>query len=407
MGLLKQIGLAMVLVACAAVGVARYYPGSHVMLERLGFTDDVLAIVAKQQDTATGETGGGPAAGGRGGPPASVVTTTPVFTGVISTKVQAIGTTEALRSVSVVPMDTGVLTEVAVSSGDVVKAGDVLARMDSETEEIIRDRAAVTLKTAESSYARYEALIQSNATSQAELETLLSARDDAALALREAEVELQQRTVFAPIGGSVGIVPVEIGDYVDTATEIVLIDDRVQVVIDFWVPERFAGIVAIGQPVMATSLALSGTAFTGHVKALGSRIETDSRTLQVRALINNPDDILRPGMSFSIAMAFDGETYPAVDPLAVQWDADGSYVWTVVDGVASRVPAIIVQRNADAVLIDADIAEGTNVITEGTLNVRNGAAVIVQGAAEPDNNVTASDKGRPSPTPQTPSAAEG
>ncbi|PJI85742.1 RND family efflux transporter MFP subunit [Yoonia maricola] len=408
MNLFKQVGLTGVIVVCATVAMARYYPTSHAVLGRLGVSDNVLAMVAEPQNVSADVTerdGGGPPGGG--GARATIVTTAPVATGVVSAKLQAVGTSEALRSVSVVPLDTGVLTEVTVSSGDVVAAGDVLARLDSESEEITRDRAIVALRTAENTYTRYESLSQSNAATLTELDTLLSERDDAVLALREAEVALAQRTVLAPIGGSVGIVPVEVGDYVSTDTEIALIDDRQQVVVDFWVPERFAGMVALGQPVTATSLALSGTPFSGTISAIGSRVETDSRTLQVRAIIENTGDVLRPGMSFSIAMAFEGDTYPSVDPLAVQWDAEGSYVWVVADDMATRTPVRIVQRNADTVLIDAEIATGTQTITEGMLNVREGAPVVVQGASGPSDDVAGVDEDRPDLVVQTPTATGG
>ena len=405
MNLKRQIGLTLVLVACATIAAARYYPVSHTILDSLGVPQPLLTMIAKRDDADT--TGPAGTARGGGGPRAAVVTTAQVFTGAISTKVQAVGSSEALRSVSVVPLEAGVLRQVAVQSGDLVQAGDLLAQMNADTEEITRDRAAVALKSAQAEYARYEGLSQSNAASQIELDTLRAAQDDAALALREAEVALEQRSIVALIDGVVGIVPVEIGDYVTAETEIALIDDRTQVVVDFWVPERLVGTVAIGQSVKASPLALSGQNFAGKVSATGSRVDTDSRTLQVRALVDNPDDVLRPGMSFAISMSFDGETYPAVPPLAVQWDADGSYVWMISDGTAQRTPARIVQRNADAVLLEADITEGALVITEGVLNVRDGAAVTVEGAGAPNDDVVDADDARATPIQVAPSEIEG
>ena len=93
---------------------------------------------------------------------------------------------------------------------------------------------------------------------------------------------------------------------------------------------------------------------------LDSRVAADTRTLRVRASLDNGDDLLRAGMAFSIGMRFPGETFAAVDPLAIQWSAEGAYVWTGVDGKAEQVPVRIVQRNNDAVLVDADLAPGTH-----------------------------------------------
>ncbi|WP_227269553.1 efflux RND transporter periplasmic adaptor subunit [Roseobacter weihaiensis] len=380
MNVAKQVLATLALVSCSTLVAAHYSADVHTVLGRLGVPPTLLQPIARSDDQ-TAEANGARDPRGQGGRPAAIVDTAAVSTETISDTAQAIGSAEAVRSVSVVPFESGVLTRVAVTSGDMVAAGDLLAQLDAETEEIARDRAAVALRLAEAEYARYESLVRSNVASQTELDTLRAERDDAELALREADVALQRRSIFSPIGGVVGIVPVEMGDYVSTSTEIATVDDRSQVVVDFWLPERFVSLLTLGQRVTATPLAVSGTQFDGQISAIGSRVQVDSRTIQVRALIDNPEDLIRPGMSFSVTMNFDGETYPAVDPLAVNWDADGSYIWVVDDGVATRTSVEIIQRNVDHILIASDIGTGAQVVTEGGLNVRNGAPVVVQGDA--------------------------
>ena len=94
----------------------------------------------------------------------------------------------------------------------------------------------------------------------------------------------------------------------------------------------------------------------------------------MRASLDNSEDLLRAGMAFSIGMTFPGDTFAAVDPLAIQWSADGAYVWIGVDGKAAQVPVRIVQRNNDAVLVDGDLPPGTMVVTQGVQLLRTGAA---------------------------------
>ncbi len=103
----------------------------------------------------------------------------------------------------------------------------------------------------------------------------------------------------------------------------------------------------------------------------------------MRASFDNADDLLRAGMAFSIAMRFPGDTLAAVDPLAVQWSADGAYVWVSDDGKARQVPVRIVQRNNDAVLVDADLAPGTMVVTQGVQLLRPGLPFTFEGEAAP------------------------
>ena len=82
-------------------------------------------------------------------------------------------------------------------------------------------------------------------------------------------------------------------------------------------------------------------------------------------------------MSFRVSVKFPGDNYPSVDPLAIQWGADGAFVWVIRDGKAKRTPVLIVQRNTESVLIAADVVEDDAVVTEGVHAVRDGAEVLV------------------------------
>jgi len=145
------------------------------------------------------------------------------------------------------------------------------------------------------------------------------------------------------------------------------------------VPERFAAAVKVGAQLTATPIANPSNAYTGTVSAIDNHIDETSRTLLVKATIANPADSLRAGMSFQISMKFPGDSYPAVSPLAILWGSDGAYVWQIEDGKARRVPVRIIQRNTETVLIDAPIASGDMVVTEGTQSVSEGGEVRIAG----------------------------
>ena len=308
----------------------------------------------------------------------------PVTEALVDDRLESIGDGEAIASVTVVPREAGVLTDVAVVSGQEVAAGDTLATLDDDAETVSLDIAARAVADATVARDRAARLVRSRAGARSDLDAAENELARAALALREAQLHLDRRTILAPIDGVAGLVEVERGDRVTAETALVTIDDRSALRIDFRVPERFAGRVAVGQPVRASSFALPGSELAGEVVAVGSRVERDSRTLPVRASVDNADDRLRPGMSFTVTLEFEGERLPAVDPLAVQWDSNGSFVWRVesVDGasVASRVPVGIVQRNPESVLVGGALLPGDAVVTEGVLSVREGAAVRVAGA---------------------------
>lgn len=373
----KQVLALLVLGLVAVTAWARFDAAAAKRLEGLGVPGSLVRVFAgapKAEGKTAGKAGSANAPADRATPVVAVA----AASGKINDRVTAIGNGE-LHSVSVTPPVGGVLAELRVRSGDRVKAGDKLAELDKRAEEIARDRAALALKTAEDKLARIEALVRTRTATAVQLGEARDERDAALFALRDAELKLDQRIIRAPIDGVVGIVSTGAGNAVTPQSEIATIDDRSAIQVEFWIPERFAGQVAPGQPASAKALALPGDAFAGAIDAVASRVERDSRTLRIRALVDNAADRLRPGMAFEVTLKFPGVTFPAVDPLAVQWSSDGAFVWRVVGDKAERTPVRVIQRNSDFLLVEGALAEGDLVVTEGVQALRPGAPVRVTG----------------------------
>jgi len=109
-----------------------------------------------------------------------------------------------------------------------------------------------------------------------------------------------------------------------------------------------------------------------------SRIDTASRAFTARAAIDNQQDRFRPGMAFEIAISTSRGEFIAVPDVAVQWGADGPYIWIARDGKAERKDVRLVKRLPNRLLIESDIAVGTLVIAEGVQSVRAGVALNLQ-----------------------------
>jgi RND family efflux transporter MFP subunit len=386
----KQLLVSLVVLLVAAGLWVRFFPGAPSLLAQWGLDWIPVATAETPPQGGVGMAGaGGQRQGGggggqrEGGRAAPMVVAEPVRIAVINDRLSAIGTGRARSSVVVTPFASGRMVEVDVASGAVVAQGDVIAKLDSEGEEIAVDRARIALEDARARQERVAALRTSNTASAVQVTEAEMAVRNAELAVRDAELALGRRTVSAPIGGIVGLISVSAGSYVTSQTEIATIDDRSQILVDFTVPERFAAAIAVGSSLEATSGARPGEAYAGTVRAIDNRLDAASRTLRVQAEITNPGDTLRAGMSFRVEMRFAGDSYPAVNPLAIQWGTEGAFIWTVDNGIAKRVPVRIIQRNTDSVLVDAPIAEGLMVVTEGIHVVRDGAPIAIAGQTPP------------------------
>lgn len=392
----KQLLVSLVVLLVAAGLWVRFFPGAPALLASWGIDWIPVATAETPPQGAAGPRGPGGAGAGPGRA-APLVVAEPVVIATINDRLSAIGTGRAASSVVVTPFASGRLTEVAVTSGAAVETGDVVARLDSEGEEIAVDRARIALDDARARQERIAALRNSNTASAVQVTEAELAVRNAELAVRDAELSLRRRAIVAPIDGVVGIIPVSRGMYVTTQSEIATIDDRSEILVDFTVPERFSAAVAVGVPLEATSAARPGESYAGSVSAVDNRIDAASRTLRVQARITNPADTLRAGMSFRVEMRFSGDRFPSVNPLAIQWGTAGAFIWTVDNGVARRMPVRIIQRNTDSVLVDAPIAEGLMVVTEGVHAVRDGAPVQLAERAAPAVS-EAGEPARPGPS---------
>jgi len=378
MRLWKQLSISLVILAVGLGIWVRFVPGAGAMLAKAGVPEQLLVFAAKPADGAADGQGQGQGQGsgrrGQGGG-APLVVTQPVDSAVVNDRLNAIGNGEAILSVAVTPQATGNLTEVLVHSGDRIEKGQVIARLDSDEQKIAAAQAKVAVDSAREKVERNRKL--GNAVSVAVLREAEFAMQAAELALQTAELDLKRRDIVAPSGGIVGIITVNPGDYVTTSTPVAVVDDRSQILVDFWAPERFSTKISVGQAVTASAIALPGSEFSGVIHAIDNRIDQASRTLRVRARIDNPNDTLRAGMSFSVSVRFPGDQYPTVNPLAIQWSADGSYVWRVDEDKSQRIPVKIIQRNSDKVLVEAELAKGDAVVMEGVQRLRDGGTVRV------------------------------
>lgn len=365
---------AIALIGALAVPLsARFVPGTHPWLARIG----LLAPLETMGIVSANAAESGP--GGPGGRPSGdvQVVALPVTRQALKDVVSVIGSGKGATSVDLSFEVTGRITEILASPGDLVTAGTVIAQLDPEVAQLAADRARLVLQDAQRTVDRLDQLTQSGTATALQ-------RQEAELALRTAELELktaervlQDHRLTAPVSGYVGLIELQVGDTVSPSTVVTSVEDRSVLLLDFRVPERLASLIRPGDRLSATAVSVSGSTVQGQITAVDNRVDETSRTLRAQGSISNSDDHFRAGMAFRIDLAFQGDDYPSVDPLAIQWGSDGAFVWVVRGGKADRQPITIIQRNADTVLVQADFAEGDLIVSEGVNLLRPGAAVTV------------------------------
>jgi membrane fusion protein (multidrug efflux system) len=166
-----------------------------------------------------------------------------------------------------------------------------------------------------------------------------------------------------------------VGALISPGDVITTLDDTSLIKLDFSVPENLLASMREGLSVRATAPAFPGRAFVGKVASIDSRVDMNTRSVTVRALLANDDGALKPGMFLNVALANDERAALVIPEEALTPEAERQYVFVVIDGRAVRREVRIGGRTPGSVEVLAGVKAGEQVVVEGTQKIRDGAAV--------------------------------
>lgn len=327
--------------------------------------------------------GGGdePAAGGGQGPPPTAVRTITVAPAPLESVTETTGLIDALQSIELRAETSGQVVRVGFEDGQAVEKGDVLVSLRDEAPRAEVARAEAQLGLATSRYERTRALFERQNASQQELDQATAERDLAQASLASAREQLRRTVIRAPFAGVTGLREVDVGDWVDASRRITRLDDLSAVTVDVDLPERMAGVLALGAGVRVRVDAWPDAPFDGAVTYVAPRADAVTHTLRVRARVHNPDGRLRPGMSARVDVVTGSSARAMLVPTeAVMSTGEGPAVFVVgADDKAERRLVKTGVRLARRVEIVEGLQPGDRVITEGLVRLAPGGKIRVLG----------------------------
>lgn len=312
--------------------------------------------------------GDGEAAGGGGGQRPMPVRAAEAVTDTVVEEVRATGEIEAIQSIELRPEVSGRLERILAREGTEVRRGTPLFKVDDAELQTEVNRLEAEYDLAEQALARTRELLERNASSTADLE-----RAEATARSTRAQLELQrtrlERTVVrAPFTGVVGERLVSLGDYVTPSSTVLTTLQTVDPQrASFEVPERYSQELAEGQTVTFNVAALTDRRFTGTVDFVDPRVQLPGRTITVKAVVDNPDRLLRPGMFVEARLATRTRPNAVVVPEEAILPLGGTnYVWAITDeNTANRVEVELGVRRPGFVEIRSGLSAGQRVVTGG------------------------------------------
>lgn len=342
---------------------------------RFAFVPVLAVAVASALAQAPKDAGKGAAAKG---PPVMPVRTAPARIAPAVEEASAVGTLRADEAVSVRPEIAGRIAEIHFLEGQRVARGALLVTLDASEAKAQLASASAQAKLDEQRLARAEDLYQKNFISRQALDEARSNAARSAALVREIEARLAKTEMRAPFAGVIGLRQVSEGAVVAANTDIARLEKIDPLKLDFRLPEAYVARLRPGQPVRVAVDAWPGQTFGGTVYALETAVDEATRTVLVRARIANPELRLRPGMFARVVLQLGArEKAIWIPEQAVVPRGQDSFVYRVADGKAELVKVQLGMRRPGEVEVLAGLAAGDLVVTEGTLRLFPGAAVML------------------------------
>lgn len=332
-----------------------------------------LVIATLFLATACGDKPGN-ASRGAWGAPAKIVTA-PVERRPMIEDIQALGTAHANESVEIRSRIASLVERIAFEEGDLVETGELLVELENNEIFAGLALAEASLSESRSVYERNKSLASTRAISASNLDQLLAEVKVDEARVEAAKARLANTVIRAPFSGRVGLRRISPGSFVDTSTVITTLDDVSKIKLDFSVPETFLTAVKDGMSISAHSIVYPGRVFAGAVVSIDTRLDPVSRAVQVRAIIANEDDALRPGMFLTVDLQRDRGEVLLVPEQAIVPEGSAQFVFVVKDAVVEKRRVDIGRRIPGFVVIRDGVTVGERVIAEGTGKVHDGSQV--------------------------------
>ncbi|HEX4871994.1 MAG TPA: efflux RND transporter periplasmic adaptor subunit [Nevskiaceae bacterium] len=297
-------------------------------------------------------------------------------------ELSAVGSLRAEESVTLAPEIGGRIARIAFDEGQTVTAGQLLVQLDDSIVAAELQQARANLALAERTAERAEQLSAGGLVPVQERDTARASLAVNQAAVQLAQAQLAKTRIVAPFAGVTGLREVSPGDFVSPGQALVNVEALSRMKLDFRVPELALAQLAVGQKLQVEVDALPGERFEGEVYALDPRVADDTRSIGVRARLQNPDGRLRPGLFARVRLAVtQAQPVLEIPEAAIIPSGDRLQVY-VIDGdnrAQLRTLRVGERRNGQAEVLEG-LQAGEQVVVSGLQRLSPGSAVTVRAA---------------------------
>jgi membrane fusion protein (multidrug efflux system) len=296
-----------------------------------------------------------------------------------------VGSIDPQSGVTIAPEVAGTVTEIAVADGSAVAKGDLLLRLDASTEEAQLRSAEAQTELSRLNVERTRILRKDNTVSQSELD-----QAEATFKQNQANADviratIEKKTIRAPFAGRLGIWLVNAGASVDARKPLVSLQSLTPVYADFSLPQQNLSQLKTGQAVQVACDAYPDQKFDGTLTAINPDLDATTRSVTLRATLENTNQLLRPGMFVRVAVVLpQAQPVLAIPATAVLSAPFGDTVY-VIEPSTNSVGGLVVRQQivrtgpaqGNSVSVLSGLKSGDRVASAGLSKLRNGSQVTV------------------------------
>ncbi len=325
-------------------------------------------------------------------PPPAVVTTAVAERQSWEMTLTATGSLSAERGVTVAAEIPGKVVEIAFRSGDTVRKGDLLVRLDTASEEAQLRAAEAAVDLARINLERARDLIRRNSMAKAGFDTARSTFRQARAQADSIRATIAKKQIRAPFSGRLGVRLVNPGQVLAAGDPVVSLQSLRKLQVDFYLPQQELDRLATGLTVRIRT-GSQGETREGRITVINPEVDPATRNILVRAIIPDTGDArLLPGMFVSVTVVLPGqEPVLAIPATAVQYAPFGDSVFVVEEKekkgsghLAVRQQFVRLGRTrGDFIAVRSGLEAGQIVVSTGVFKLRNGQAVVVDNTLSP------------------------
>jgi len=312
---------------------------------------------------------------------------------------ETVGSLTAVQGIEVTSEVAGQVSAIHFRSGQPVKRGELLLQLDDSVDQADLAGLQAEQYLAQLQFERNARLVKERSVSRAEYDNARANLEAARARVAAKQASITKKAIRAPFDGRLGIRRVDLGQYLPPGAAIVPLQVLHPIYLDATLPERRLAEVSVGQTVEVQVQAYPGEPFAGTLSAINPGIDPASRSVKLRATLDNPDGRLRPGMFAEVRLRL-----PRIEPVltlpqtAISYNPYGASVFVIApqgDQLVVETRQVETGEVRDGrVVIVSGVREGEQVVSAGQVKLRSGMAVTI------DNRISLDGLDSPAPREQ-------